>query len=576
MTSLEIARAFEQVADLLELQGADRFRVEAYRRAANSIETASENLVYLRDRDALLNLPGVGAAISKKIEELLETGRLRYLEELQAQIPPGLPALLEIPGLGPKKVRALWQGLGLTTIDELEAAAKAQRVRDLAGMGAKTEENILKGIERYRAHRERMRLGDALPYAENLVASLQRAAGGAIGRIEIAGSARRRVETVGDLDLVATASNPEQVMDAFVHLPETREVRLHGPTRSTIFTSAEIQVDLRIVPPESFGALLQHSTGSKAHNIRLREMAQRRGGSISEYGIADARTGQHLVAGEDACDLYAFVGLPCIPPELREDRGEIEAAERNALPDLVAMEDIRGDLHAHTRHSDGANTVAEMGDAAQEMGYEYLALTDHSVSLDVAHGLSVDALLKRAEEIDDYNAAQRGFHLLNGTECDIRTDGTLDYPGDVLEQLDIVVASVHSRFGLSREEMTDRVVKAIDSGHVDVLGHPTGRIINRRESYDLDLERVFEAAQRTDTAIEINSFPDRLDLRDVDARSAKEHGVRLALGSDAHHRQHLPLLRYGVYTARRAWLEPADLLNTRPLGELLKLLRRRA
>ncbi len=572
MTNLEIARVFRQVAELLELQGEDHFRVEAYRRVANNIETTSENLLYIHDRDALRRIPGVGEGIAAKIDELIETGRLRYLEELQAQVPPGLPQLLEIPGLGPKKVRALWEQLGITNIDELEAAAKAQKIRHLPGMGAKTEQNILKGIERFRAHQERMRLGDALPYAEQLMEALRQAAGAALERIEIAGSARRRLETVGDLDFVATAADPERVMEAFVHLPQVSEVRLHGPTRSTITTTAGFNVDLRIVPAESFGSLLQHSTGSKAHNIRLRELAQRRGVSISEYGITDADSGDRLLAAADECEVYAFLDLPCIPPELREDRGEFEAAANGTLPHLLELEQIRGDLHAHTSYSDGACSVAEMGDAAQALGYQYLALTDHSPSLDVAHGLSVERLLQRAEEIDDYNAGQKRFRLLNGTETDIRADGSLDYPEEILEQLDVVVASVHTRFGMKREEMTDRIVKALDSGHVDVLGHPTGRLINRRDPYEVDLGRVLEAAKRADAAVEINAFPDRLDLRDVDARAAKELGVRLAIGSDAHHTQHLPLLRYGVYTARRAWLEPDDVLNTRSADELLRLL----
>ncbi len=575
MTNLEIGRVFKLVADLLELQGADAFRTNAYRRAAQSIEDASENLVYLRDHDALKELPGVGPAIAKKIDEMLSTGRLQYLEELQAEIPTGLPALLEIPGLGPKKARALWQGLGVTSIEDLEAAAKAHHVRDMKGMGTKTEENILKGIEAYRANRERMRLGDALPYAERLITSLQRASGEALTRIEIAGSARRRVETVGDLDFVASATDAVHVMDTFVHLPEAREIRMHGPTRSTILTDAGLQVDMRIVEPECFGSLLQHSTGSKAHNIHLRELAQRKGLSISEYGIADAQTGERRMAAADEREVYEFLGLQPIPPELREDRGEIEAAEKHSLPELVRMEDIRGDLHAHTTWSDGAGSVADMADAARAMGYEYLALTDHSPSLGVANGLTVERLLARAEEIAAYNAAHPEFRILNGTESDIRVDGSLDYPDEILEQLDLVVASVHSRFGMSREEMTARVVKAIESGHVDVLGHPTGRIINRRASYEIDLERVFEAARKTGTAIEINSFPDRLDLRDADARAARERGVRIVLGSDAHHAGHLALLRYGIYTARRAWLEPADVLNTRPLGELLRVLRRR-
>lgn len=574
MTNLEIARVFMQVADLLELQGEDHFRVDAYRRVAQQIETTSENLVYLHDRHALRDIPGVGAAIAAKLEELIDTGRLRYLEELQAQIPPGVPAMMEIPGLGPKKVRALWQGLGVTSIDELEAAARAHRVRTLPGFGAKTEEKILKGIERYRVHRERLRLGEALPYAEQLRDALLAAAGDAIGHLEIAGSARRRLETVGDLDFVATSTDPERVMEAFVHLPQVREVSLQGPTRTTVLTDVGLTVDLRIVAPESFGALLQHFTGSKRHNIHLREMAQRRGATINEYGLFDAHSGERLVPGDEEANVYRFLEMPCIPPELREDQGELEAAQQDALPKLVELEDVRGDLHAHTRWSDGASSVAEMADAARELGYDYLALTDHSPSLEVAHGLSVERLLKRAEEIDDYNAREKRFRVLNGTECDIKSDGALDYPSDILEQLDLVVASVHSRFGMSGEEMTTRVVNAIESGAVHILGHPTGRIINRRDPYDLDLERVFEAARRTDTAIEINAFPDRLDLRDVDARAAKEHGVRLALGSDSHHARHLPLIRYGVFTARRAWLEANDLLNTRSTDRLLRWLRR--
>lgn len=574
MTNLEIARIFRQVADLLELQGADHFRTDAYRRVAGNIEATSENLVHLHDEEALRSIPGVGPAIAAKIKELIDTGRLRYLEELQAEMPPGLPAMMEIPGLGPKKVRALWQALAVTTIDELEAAAKAQRVRTVPGFGAKTEENILKGIERYRVHRERMRLGDALPYAESLVDSLCRAAGGALERIEIAGSVRRRVETVGDLDFVATSGNPDRAMDAFVHLPQAREVRLHGPTRSTIITDAGINVDLRIVPPESFGSLLQHSTGSKAHNIRLREMAQRQGATINEYGVFSAETGERLVPGDEEAEIYGFLGLPWIPPELREDRGEIEAAEKGALPRLVEAADIRGDLHTHSNWSDGASTIAEMGDAARAMGYQYLALTDHSASLEVAHGLSVERVLARAEEIAAYNASVSGFRILNGSECDIRADGTLDYPEEVLDTLDIVVASVHTRFGMGREEMTERIVKALRTGRVHILGHPTGRLINRRDGYELDLPRIFQAARETNTAIEINSFPDRLDLRDADARAARDAGVKLALGSDAHHAQHLHLLRYGIFTARRAWLHPEDLLNTLPLAELLGVLRR--
>lgn len=575
MTNLEIARVLKRVADLLELQGADRFRTEAYRRAAQSIEASSENVVYLHDRDSLQHLPGIGPAIAAKVEELIETGRLAYLERLESQIPAGLAELLEIHGLGPKRVRTLWQTLNITSLEALEAAARTGKLRGLPGMGVKTEENILKGIERYRAYHQRVRLGDALPFAEHLLHALREAAGPSLERLEIAGSIRRRAETVGDLNWVASTTDPDRVMEAFLHLPQVRGVRFRSATRGVVSTSPGIGIELRLAPPHCFGALLQYATGSKSHNLRLAERAQRRGLLLNEQGLFQADTGHLLECSEEESALYHFLELPYIPPELREDRGEIEAADCGELPQLVEMSDIRGDFHAHTQYSDGASTIAEMADAAREMGYEWLALTDHSPSLEVARGLSVERLLERAEIIDDYNARTRDFRLLNGTESDIHPDGSLDYPDDVLEQLDVVIASVHSRFSLSQEEMTRRVVNAIKGGRVDILGHATGRLINRREPYALDLEQVFEAAKEVDTAIEINAFPDRLDLRDVDARAAKAHGLHLAIGSDAHHARHLPLLRYGVYTARRAWLEPKDVLNTRSASDVLRYFRRR-
>jgi DNA polymerase (family 10) len=359
-------------------------------------------------------------------------------------------------------------------------------------------------------------------------------------------------------------------MDAFIRLPHVKEVTLHGPTRSSIVTAPGLPVDIRIVPPESYGSLLQHLTGSRSHNIRLREMAQRCGATINEYGLFSVETGKRLTPGDDERYVYEFLGLQFIPPELREDRGEIEAASRHQLPRLIEMEEIQGDLHCHTRWSDGAHSVAQMADAARALGYRYLVLTDHSPSLEVARGLSVERLTQRAEEVAAYNAAHPDFRVLNGVECDILPDGSLDYPQEVLRQLDLVVASVHSGLNMAREEMTRRVVKALESGCVDILGHATGRVINRRDPYAIDLEQVFEAARRTNTALEINAFPDRLDLRDVDARAAKEHGVLLALGSDSHSIYHLPLMQFGVYTARRAWLEAKDVLNTRPVEEILQ------
>jgi DNA polymerase (family 10) len=557
----------------MELEGENVFKIRAYRKAADTIEELTESLEGLAQRGELETVPNIGKGIGEKITEMVQTGQLGQLEELRARIPAGLPEVLNIPGLGPRSVKSLHEQIGVGSLNELEAAAKAGRVRGLPGMGAKTEENILKGIEAYRRRSERMPIGKALPYAENLVRALRET--GTLERVEIAGSLRRMRDTVGDVDLVATASDPAKAMAAFVALPQAKETLLSGETRTSIRTDVGLQVDLRIVKPEDFGALLHHFTGSREHNIRLREMAVARGAKINEYGVFDVATGKEISLGEEEADLYRFLGLPYIPPELREDHGEIEAARENRLPRLIEAGDIRGNLHGHSDWSDGAASIEVMVNAARALGHAYIAITDHSKALGVANGLDEERLRQQGAEIDAVSAKLSDIRILKGIECDILADGSLDLDGAVLDGLDIVIGSVHSRFNQDTETITGRVIRAMESGHVDVIAHPTGRLLGHRDPYAIDVERLIDAAAATKTALEINAFPDRLDLCDVHARRARDRGVLISINTDAHHPSHLSLFRYGIGTARRAWLEAKDVLNTWSLEAVQAWLRER-
>ena len=571
MTNREIARILSEIADLLEIKGENPFKVRAYQRAAQAIEGLAVALLDMRGRQPFTDISGVGSSIAEKIEELLDAGQCRYHQELLAEFPASLAALLSIPEVGPRKAKVLHDELGITSVDELEQAAREGKLREIKGFAAKTEQNILRGIERLKVHKARLPLAQAHPLAMEVVEDLLLAA--PVERIEPAGSIRRMRDTIGDIDILVTSSEPQVVMSTFVGLPVVDHVLEQGATKSSILSHSGAQVDVRVVDPESFGAALQYFTGSKEHNVRLRELAVRRGLRLSEYGVFDVKT-ERRIAGATEEEVYAALGLPLIPPEMREDCGEIAAALRGALPHLVAVEDIRGDLHVHTKRTDGHHTIEEMAETARGAGYEYIAVCDHSRSVGMAGGLFEDDLLRHVEDIRAVNKRLKGITILAGTECDIRRDGSLDYPDEVLAQLDFVIAAVHSGFKMDTDSMTSRIIKAVQNPYVDALAHPTGRIIGKRDPYEVDVARLLAAAGELGVAMEINSYPDRLDLRDVHARRAKELGVKVVINTDAHDCDHLRLITYGVATARRGWLEPDDVLNTLPLKELRRRLRR--
>lgn len=568
-TNIEIAAILYEVADLLEIKGV-RFKPQAYRRAAQAIETLPEDIADVAREGDLDEVPGVGKSIAEKIREIVETGNLEYLASLREELPEGVQYLTRLPGIGPKKAIALSRELGVRTVDDLEAKALAGRIRDLPGFGEKTEANILASIRVSKTAQERRLLGYILPVAreiERRLASLP-----AVGQVSLAGSIRRRKETIGDVDILATSSDPGGVMEVFVTLPGVERVLVRGTTKTSVVLATGIQVDLRVVEEGHFGAALQYFTGSKEHNIALRKLAIARNWRLNEYGLVDLASGR-TIAGEDEAGVYRALGLAWIEPELREDRGEIEAARAGTLPTLVGYDAIRGDLHVHTTWSEGAHSVEEMADAARALGYEYIAICDHAESLHIARGLSPERLADQMREIERINrAADDGFTLLAGTECNIGMDGRIDLPDSVLGDLDVVVASVHSGFKQTEKEMTDRVIAAMGNDHVDIIGHPTGRILLSREPYRIDLAAVFDAAASLGVSMEINAFPGRLDLSDVNARSAREHGVRFSLGSDAHNRENLRYMEFGVATARRGWLTGGDIINTRPLSGLRRLL----
>lgn len=559
MKNLEIARLFELMADVLEIQGENPFRIRAYRRAAQSLGALTEDVAVLSRAGRLGEIPGIGKDLAGKIAEYLETGTIADIERATRAVPAGVVELMRVPGIGPKTARVLHEQEGVTGIDRLEALARAGTLRGRHGIQARTEANILRGIALLRGGQARMPLGRALPIGQGLVAALQPVPG--VQRIALAGSLRRMKDTVGDIDVLVTSSRPSRVMAAFVGLPEVAEVLERGTTKAAIRHREGIQVDLRVVEPACFGAALAYFTGSKQHNIRIREMAVKRGLKISEYGVFREATGRRA-GGATEEEIYAAVGLPWIPPELREDTGEIEAAVRGALPDLVELGAIRGDLHCHTKASDGRHSVEEIVVAAERRGYAYVGITDHSRSARIANGLSRAELGAHVKRIRAVQRTHPGITVLAGTECDILSDGALDYPDDVLASLDLVVAAVHSRFKQPRAEMTARICRALANPHVAILAHPTGRLIGSREPYDVDMEQVLQAAREHGTAVEINAQPARLDLDDVHARRAHELGVPVAIGTDTHLLDQLDLMALGVATARRGWVEGARVVNT--------------
>ncbi len=560
------------MADLLELKGENPFKIRAYQRAARAIEHLPKEIeIMLEEGEDLQSIPGVGEAIAKKSIELVNTGKLHVYEELKAEFPEGITTLLEIPGIGPKTAKRLSTELGIKSVDELEQAIKDGRVAQLFRLGDKTADNILQQIQALRRKDQRIPIGEALPVVEEVLNALRPLPG--VKNLTAAGSLRRFRETVGDIDLMGTADNPEGVINAFVALPQIREVLAKGPTKASVILPGGLQADLRMVEHDSFGSLLQYFTGSKQHNIALRLRGQKQALKLSEYGITDLSTDK-LEKFTTEQDFYRRLSLQYIPPELREDMGEIELAEENAIPKLVELPDIKGDIHLHTDWSDGHDSIEDMAKAAKAMGYQYLAITDHSAGRGIAHGLTEERLRQQIGEIKQLNQQLDGIRLLTGIEVDIRADGSIDLPLELLGDLDIVIAAIHSAMGQSEEQITRRTLGAIENPHIDVIAHPTCRLLGEREPVAIDLEAVFRAAIKYDKALEINAMPSRLDLKDTHIYRARELGVKLVLGTDAHSAAHLDFMRYGVGIAQRGWCQPEHILNTKPVEEILSFLKR--
>ncbi len=577
MQNIEIARIFHEIADLLEIKGENPFRVRSYRNAALAIEGISESIERMIERDEkeIETIPGIGKSIHEKIVEIVKKGTCKFHTELFKELPEGLLDLLQLQGVGPKKVQLLYQALGIKSIDDLEKAAKAHKLYDLPGMGEKTEEKILKAIRDVKSREGRFRLYLAILYSNPLIDYLKETKG--IIDISLAGSLRRWKDTIGDVDILVTCRDSSIVMKRFINYPEVRDTLAVGDTKSSVVLRNGLQVDLRVLERNAFGAALQYFTGSKAHNIAIRDRAKRMGLKVSESGVFREDNNER-VAGEKEEDVYKVLGLPWIPPELRENRGEIEAALDGRLPRLVELKDIKGDLHVHTKATDGGYSIEEMAEAAMTRGYEYIAITDHSRAIGIAHGMDEKRLLKQMDEIDKINAGLKAqsskFRVLKGVEVDIKADRSLDLDEKVLSELDVVVGAVHSRFNMEADEMTERIISAMATGVVDIIAHPTGRIIGMREPYPVDMKRLMEAAKRFNVIMELNSYPDRLDLSDIHLRLAKDIGVMVVISTDSHSKLHYDNIVFGIHTARRGWLEKEDILNTRPVKEVLRLLKR--
>ena len=566
----DIAIIFEEIADLLEIQGANPFRIRAYRNAARVVGELSQEVSQLLEKgDDLTRLPGIGNDLANKIKEIAVSSYCGLLERLHAELPPAITELLKIPGLGPKRVKTLYHDLGVQTIEQLYRAARDGRIRAVPGFGEKTENNILQAIEAHTHQSQRFKLAVAAQYAETLQKFLAAIPG--VTQVTVAGSYRRMRETVGDLDILIVASASSPVVQRFTAYDEVAEILSAGATRASVTLKCGLQVDLRVVKEESYGAALHYFTGSKAHNIAIRRMAQKKGLKINEYGVFRNNI---RVAGESEASVYAAVGLAYIPPELRENRGEIVIAKTGQLPQLVEQTDLRGDLHAHTKATDGHNTLREMALAGLSQGFEYLAITEHSRRLVFIHGLDPLRLMQQCDEIDQLNAELKGITLLKSIEVDILEDGNLDLPDSALARLDLVVGAVHSNFNLSRARQTERILRAMQHRYFTLLAHPTGRLLQRRAPYDIDMLRIIREARKRGCFLELNAHPERLDLLDTYCQMAKEEGVLISINSDAHSVYDFSNLRFGIGQARRGWLEKQDVLNTRSLKQLRLLINR--
>lgn len=567
----DIVNMFNQTADLLEIKGENQFRIRAYRNAAQTIQSLTRSAAELiAEGEDLSGYPGIGKDLAGKIKQMVETGHFLLLEELKTEIPAELTELMAVVGLGAKRIARLYRELRITGLDTLEKALDSGELSGLEGFGQKTEENIRREVQRMKKNRaKRLRLNIAEEIAVPLCAYLKQAKG--VKKIDIAGSFRRRKETIGDLDILATCHRNSDIMEHFTRYEDVEKVLSKGTTRSSVLLRSNLQVDVRVVPQVSYGAAMIYFTGSKEHNIALRKIGIQKKYKLNEYGVFK---GHQRVAGKTEAEVYQTLNLPYIEPELRENRGELEAAQQNKLPKLITLEDIRGDLHVHSKYTDGRNTIEEMAQAARDIGYEYIAITDHSQHVTVAGGLKPDQLRKQMREIDKLNEKLDGIVLLKGAEVDILENGKLDLPDDVLKDLDLRVCSIHYQFNLPRDKQTARVLRAMENPYFNILGHPTGRLINERSPYDIDLEKIIKAAKDNGCLLELNAHPDRLDLTDTYCKTAKESGVKVVISTDSHHTGHLKFMPFGIGQARRGWLEAKDAANTKTLKQLKKLLKR--
>ncbi|HUW23243.1 MAG TPA: DNA polymerase/3'-5' exonuclease PolX [bacterium] len=591
MKNKEVVKLLQEIGQLLELKGENPFRVRSYEKAAQNIASLTEPIEKFASNDRLETIPGVGEGIAKKIKEYLETGKLKYFEELKKVFPEGLLEIMSVPGIGPKTAKTLYQELKIKSLVQLEKAAKEHRLSELRRLGEKTEENIVRGIQMVRKGGERILLSAALFLAKPIIKELEKCPD--VKNINLAGSIRRKKETIKDIDILCTAKKSDVVMDKFVNLPQVKEILAQGETKSSIILDEDIQVDLRVIKPESYGAALMYFTGSKDHNIALRELGRKKGYKINEYGlfklgkrssgvstrgkgaVATRPVKEIRVAGKTEEEVYKKLGLQYIPPEIREASGEIEMASRNKIPRLITENDIKGDLHVHSRHSDGVGKLSEIAEKAESMGLEWVGICDHSQSLKVAGGVRPDVLYEKIEETKRFNKKSKDFMVLCGTEVDILSDGSLDYDDELLSQLDLVIAAIHTGFKQSEEQLTKRIISAMENKYVHMIAHPQGRLLGKREPYALNMEKVLRTAQETQTFLEINAYPERLDLYDIYCRKAKEKSILMGIGTDAHTLNQIENLYLGVAVARRGWLERKDVLNTLSYNELIKTLRRK-
>lgn len=567
MNNKKIAQMFSEIAEFLEMEDVE-FKPQAYRKAAIILDNLEDDVsdIYNKGgKKALVDLSGIGESMAEKIEEYLKTGKIDYYDRLKKKIPVDVDELMAIEGVGPKTIKTFYKKLGIKSVDDLEKAIREHKIAPLPGFGEKTEKNILTGIKFFKRSKGRFLLSEILPEVKRIEDNLKKMK--EVEKISVAGSVRRKKETIGDVDFLIVAKEPEKVMDYFVNLPGVAKVWGKGRTKSSVRMEEGFDVDLRVVNKKSYGSALQYFTGAKDHNISTRRIAIKKGLKLNEYGLFK---GKKMIAGWNEKGVYKKIGLDWMEPELREDRGEVELAEEGKLPNLIKLEDIKGDLHCHSNWNGGNHSIKEIAEAAIERGYQYLGISDHTKFLRIENGLDEKDLENQRKETDSLNKEFKNFKLLQGAEVNILKDGSLDINNDALEKLDYVIAGIHSSFKLSREEMTERIIKAMENPFVNIISHPTGRILKERDQYDVDIDKIFEAAKKYNIFLEINSFPKRLDLNDVNIKKAIDHGLKLVINADSHHKDHLRYMEFGVMQARRGWTSKKDILNTLPLKELIK------